>query len=400
MQFNFQQIIDALNENLPQSDNFAMRIARGSRVPGDYLGLSQILPMEMRPDYHVDGATMTIFPTMLGQVSMDEPYPPMGAMSSSQFFENTTKLGGSMFFSEKAQRDLQAWSEKIISLGVMDGQSTSAIFGDLSVGADGRGDANTVNGRRLNAVLGLARMIRQSHWDTYEHLIFRALATGEIDWTFGEIPLKVDYKVPAANVFTPRTGNDAYQGSTSKFWVDMRALHTKLNGFRIIMNSATWYSIINNSVNNIRVVVNEGMNRELVQIVGTTETNSTDVRDRVRITIYDKGGTLIDAKPGTADSARLISVPFLKNGEIVVVGEQKPDGFELLDGAVSDPDNTLRLGYTHVAPTIEGQGRPGIFARIYTPEQKPYQILAETAVNMLPVILNPKKLVILNSTVS
>lgn len=381
MQLTFQQIIDSLNASLPRSDNFAFRIARASVVPSDYI-FNTILPQENRPDFHVDGGTMTITPTMLGQVPMDEPYPPMGAMSSTQFFENTTKLGGHIFLPEKTQRDLLSWENSVIATGFRDGANSGTIISD-------------VNSRRMNTVLGFATMITKAHWDTYEWLRGKALAYGEIDWTFGKIPLQVNYNIPSGNIRTPRTGNDAYQGSTSKFWEDIRWLHTKLNRFRIIMNSNTWYSIIDQPANNIRVVVNEGMNREIIKFVGSIESNSTDVRDRVAVTIYDKSGSVIDAETGA-----LTAVPFLDDGKIIVVGELNPDGIELTQGSVADPDNELRLGYTHIAPTIEGQGRPGIWSRIFVPEGKPMQLLGETAVNMLPAILNPKKLVILTTEVT
>jgi hypothetical protein len=377
MQFNFQEIINQLNQGLPQSDNFAFRMARAVTIPGDYV-LNTILPQQDRPDFHVSGATMSIYPTMLGQVAMDTVYPPMGAISSSQFFENTTKLAGQIPLDEKTQRDLIAWENSQISVAFRDGVPQSQIASDI-------------NARRMNTVIGFSSMLLKSHWDTYEWLRGQALTTGKLDWTFGKIPLKVDYNVPTGNKKT-NSGNNRYGGSTSKFWDDMRFLSTKLNNFRIITNSNTWYTIIDNSVNNIRVVVNDGLNREIIKFVGTTETNSTDARDRVRMTIYDKSGTVIDAKTG-----ELTALPFIPDGYLIVVGEQNPDGFQLSQGSVADPDNLLQLGYTHIAPTIEGQGRPGIWSRIYTPEGKSMQLLAETCVNMLPVILNPKKLVILQT---
>jgi len=380
MQFNFGEIIANLNQRLPRSDNFAFKIARSTTVPSDYI-LNTILPQESRADFHIDGGTMTITPTMLGQVPMDEPYPPFGSIESSTFFENTTKLAGQIHLPEKTLRELYTWEQNLIALGVQDGRTNGEIAAD-------------VNGRRLNTVLGFAQMITRAHWDTYEWLRGMALTTGHLDWTFGKIPLNVDYNVPAGNIRTARTGNDAYQGTTTKFWDDIRWLYTKLSNFRIIMNSNTWYSIIDNEANNIRVVVNEGFSREIVKIVGSVENNSSDVRDRVRVQIYDKSGSVLKT------DGSLAVKQFVPDGKIIVVGETNPDGFEIELGSSEDPNNTLRLGYTHIAPTVEGQMRPGIWSRIYTPQDKPMQVLGETAVNMLPVILNPKRLVILTTEVS
>lgn len=380
MQFNFAEIIANLNARLPRSDNFAFKVARSTVIPSDYV-LNTILPQETRTDFHIDGGTMTFTPTMLGMVPMDEPYPPFGAMESSKFFENTTKLAGQIHIPEKTLRELYSWMQNLTALGVADGRSLGSIASD-------------VNGRLLDTVMNFAMFITRAHWDTYEWLRGMALTTGALSWTFGKIPLNVDYNIPAANIRTARTGNDAYQGSSSKLWEDIRWLYTKLSNFRIIMNSNTWYSMIDNSVNNIRVVVNDGFQREFVRIVGSTETNSTDVRDRVRVQIYDRSASVLK----TDGSLGIKQV--IPDGKIIVVGETNPDGIELTMGSSTDPNNTLRLGYTHIAPTVEGQMRPGIWSRIYSPEGKPMQVLGETAVNMLPVILNPKRLVILTTEVS
>ena len=380
MQFNFAAIIEQLNARLPKSDNFAFRIARASVVPADYV-FNSILPQEDRMGYHVDGGTMTITPTMLGMVPMDSPYPPMGAISTTTFFENTTKLGGQMFFPEKFQRDLISWEQSIASLGFNDGASTGSI-------------ASSINARRLEAVIGFANMVAKAHWDTNEFLRGQALTLGLLNWTYSDIPLSVNYNVPSANLPAQRTGTAAYNGSASTFWTDIRWVYTKLENPQFIMNTNTWLAIIGQAANNIRVVVNEGGVREIVRFVGTTETNSTDMRDRVRIVIYNKSGSVIKAD-GT-----LQAKPFLPDGKIICVGRATPDGFEFTQGSVANPDNDLRLGYTHIAPTIEGQGRPGPWARIFVPEARPYQLIAETAGNMLPVILNPNRLVVLDTTIT
>ncbi len=156
------------------------------------------------------------------------------------------------------------------------------------------------------------------------------------------------------------------------------------------MNSNTYYSIIDNSVNNIRVVDGSGDSRSIIRFVGTTETNSLDARDRTNIILYDKSGS------GLTPNATLQAKPFLPDGYVVLVGEQQPDGFELTQGSTEDPDNMLRLGYTHIGPTVEG-GRMGIWSRIFTPEAKPYQLMGESYVNAMPVILNPNKIIILKT---
>jgi hypothetical protein len=393
MQFNFQEIINALNENLPQSDNFAFRIARAMRTPDEYV-LNQILPDEKRPDFHVTGAAMTITPTLLGQTAMDSPYPPMGNLSSSQFFENTTKFAGQMFFSEQQQRDLLVMINSMIATSAGMGATLSDIFGNMSIDPNtGRGDNGTVNGRRLNALLGLAAMMRQSHWDTREWARGEALTEGILDFTFGVIPLKVDYNIPAANIRT-NTGTDTYDGTTSKWWADVRFVNKILDNPTFIMNSDTYRKIVFNDANQIEEIDISGGTRRLRRYRPADVVQKRDANETMSVTIYDKGGTVMKVNPKDK-TLDLQALPFVKNGRVIVVGQQQQSQIELLYGAVNDVDSTLKLGYTHVAPTVEGMMMPGEWMRIYTPEQKPYQVMAETAVNFLPAILNPKKLIIL-----
>jgi hypothetical protein len=84
----------------------------------------------------------------------------------------------------------------------------------------------------------------------------------------------------------------------------------------------------------------------------------------------------------------------MKNKRVIVIGELQTSQIELELGGVTDPDNNLSLGYTHVGPSVEGGGRPGIYANIYTLPHKANQLFVDTYVNMLPAILNPKKLII------
>lgn len=376
MQFDFQTAINALNDQMPFGDNFAFKAARAQAVPSDYL-FETILPTENHPSYHVNGGSMRIYPTMAQLTPMDTPPKPIGAMESSFFNENTAKWGGMMHFPEERLRALQEMANYIRSQGITDG---------LSIGQIQETEAKRVT----ETLLGFSDILLRAQWDNFEYLRGQALAYGSISLANSGIDLTVDYDVPSANKITRTGSGNSYYGTTSKWWTDIRTVCTKLNNFRIIMNSQTYYSIIDNSVNNIRVVDGTGLTRQIVKVVGSLESNSTDQRDRVTIILYDKSGSGITPK-GTRKA-----LPFLPNGKVVVIGEQQPDGFELLQGSTPDPNNLFRLGYTHLAPTVEG-GRSGIYSRIFTPEAKPMQLLGETYANALPVILNPNKVMILTT---
>lgn len=376
MQFDFQSVIDALNGKLPFGDNFSFQNSRTRVVPGDYL-FNTIMPQELHPTYNVAGGTMRIYPTMVGQMPMDTPPPPIGAMEATQFNENTTKIGGQMHFPEARLRELQNWASYQRSQGVGDGLSIDAI-GALE------------KARLVEVLLGFSDLLLKAQLDTFEWLRGQALTTGGLSWNYNKLQLTVDYGVPSANKITRTGSGNSYYGTTSKFWTDIRFAYTKLNNFKVIMNSQTYYSIIDNSVNSIAVIGDGLGTRTIVKAVAPTAPQIADKRDRLEIVIYDKSGSVIN-KSGTVQA-----LPFLPNGKIIIVGEQQPDGFELTQGSTPDPTNLLRLGYTHIAPTVEG-GRMGIWSRVYTPEAKPYQLLGETVANGMPVILNPNKVMILTT---
>ncbi len=393
MEFTFFDIIAMLNQNLPQSDNFAFRMARNAQQPGRYLLTRQVLPRENRPDWHVTGGTMTITPTLLGDVAMDSPYPPMGNMEATAFFENTSKFAGQMFFNEKQQRELITAINGLRVAGSLDGLSQAQIMGDFDtqmnmIRATGRADDNTINGRRLNQVLGILASIQKSNWDTGEYLAGMALTEGALSYTFNDIEMNVSYDIPAANV-KDYSGNDRFDQSASKFWTFIKAAYRQLSNPVFIWNSNSYYDVAENTVNQIEGVQIAGDTRRLVRYQENVIRQRQDDRESITTRIYDAAGAVMN--PATKS---IVSKPFIKDKRLIAIGGLNPDGIELTLGGMTDPDNSLRLGYTHVGPTVEGQGRPGIWARIYTPEGKPMQVLAETAVNMLPAILNPKRIMI------
>ncbi len=377
MQFDFAAAIAALNQNLPFGDNFAYQIARSRVVPGEYL-FNTILPTQNRPDYEVKGGTMRIYPTMAQLTPMDTPPKPIGAIESNFFNENTAKWGGTMHFPEERLRELQKMAQSAVAIGISDG---------LNLG----GLQNIPANAAAQAIFAFAELLLKSQMDNIEWLKGQALQQGAISLTNSGLNLTVDYDVPAANKIS-RTGTDAYGGTASKFWTDMRTVGKKLSNFKVMMNSNTYYAIIDQAFNNIRVDDMTGDVRTIVRYAANTTIGavSPDRRDRTNIIIYDKAGSGITPK-GT-----MKSLPFLADGKIICVGEGEPDGFELFEGSVPDPERRLRLGYGHMGPTVEG-GRPGIWQRVFTPEAKPFQLLGETFCNFLPVITNPKKIVILTT---
>lgn len=389
MEYSFLDIINMLNQNLPQSDNFAFRLARAALQPDTYL-FNRLLPRENRPDWHVTGGTMTITPTILGDVAMDSPYPPMGNLQSSAFLEKISKFGGQMFFTEQQQRELINMINALRVTASMDNRDAFGDFdGQMRMFAErGSADNNTINGRRINTIFGIIRSITKSHWDTGEWLSGEALTEGKINYTFNDLEMDIDYDVPAANI-DDYAGNDRFDQSASKWWTWVKKVHTKLDNPTFFLNSNSYYDITENDVNKIETLDITGMERRIRRYRDDAIVQKRDARESMTVNVYNKAGSIMDVTTKT-----LISKPFLKDKRVIAIGGLNPDAIELNLGGVTDPDNELALGYNHIGPTIEGGGRPGIWARIFTPEGKPMQILAETAANMLPMIYNPKRLMI------
>ncbi len=134
--------------------------------------------------------------------------------------------------------------------------------------------------------------------------------------------------------------------------------------------------------------------RRLVSRGGNTVPTS-DAREVITFITYDEEGEILDpANPG-----QTINVPFLPRNKIVWVGEATNDGYRVGQGATDDPTNDLALGYTHIAPTVEG-GMSGRWARLFTPEEQPWQLRGQGAQNLLPVIEAPAKIVVATSTIA
>jgi hypothetical protein len=372
MILNFAQ---ALKELGPDAVYKLMRQSK----PTDSYYLTGFLPEVMKSSYTVDNATISVIPTMAGLSGMDSPYPEGGVMTATKFLEKTAKITNQVTLSEQALREIQEMGMRM-------------------------GFGNTTDKMNLvEEVLNFTeKLIIQPHWDTNEFLIGQLFTTGEIDWTFNNLALTVDYGVPNGNKLTARTGNNAYGGSTSKFWEDIRLIQSKLNYdvAALFCHPTTFNEALDNSVNNIEVLeqttTKYGGVYRIAKLVGSNERRSSDSRDTVTITTYGAAGSLINP----ADPTSIINKPFLTAGKLVGVGRQNVDGYIPGEGSTDSVNRDRALGYTHVAPTTEGNGQMGRWARVYTPEGQPMQIKGQGVGNVLPVLQAPDKVVIATTDIA
>lgn len=365
----------------------AFRIANEAE-PGNAYLLNSILPEENHNTYVARTGNMTVRTTMAGMVGMDSPYPESGFVEMSEMSEETTKIANRLRLPEKMLRELHEFLRNVRD-GVLDNGGTL------------RQAATRTNEEAAKVALNFVdKIIVQAHMDTFEYLRGQALSTGKIDWVFNKKRLRVDYGVPAANKFAKRTGADGYGGESSKFWADHRAAKRILGSIRaIICQSDVKEMILANAANQMEILTEmEGGAVEVVRLVGDQARRSTDARDRSMLIPYDRAGEVINP----TNTEETIQVPFVKAGKLIYVGDNIVNGFRIgvNPGSTADPEANNRLGHTHIAPTIEGDGAPGRWADVRTPDGEPWALESRGVTNGLPMLEAPHKLVILETDVA
>lgn len=364
MYLDFSKVINDLGTDA------AFEVASAQRDMSEYM-LAAFLPEINKTSYHVEGASLTVRPTMAGLAAMDSPYSKAGVITASSFLERSAKVASQVSMREETLRELQE------HLRVM-GESGN-VRGDFLA---------------LETLAFLEDVVIQGHMDTFEFLRGRALADGAIDWTFNGLSLTVDYGVPSANKLTKRTtaSDTAYGGTDSKFWDDVRELQRILRYSvqAFITHPDTMDEILANSANGIRVMEQTESYFEIVRVVGSTERDSSDRRDVIRIYTYGAEGEIIDASDVTTTKM----IPFFPRGKLVAIGRPGRRGYVVGQGSARDVMTNKALGYTHIAPTVEGGGRPGRWARLFVPQERPWELHAQAVTNGLPVIENPELIAI------
>src|SRR5665811_321572 len=352
------------------------RLIREARPTSDYY-LTTFLPEMLRPTYHVEEGSMKVHATMAGLTGMDSKYPETGVISASKFLEKSAKIANQATLTEQALRELQEFMMRLSTSG---------------------GNVNAPKTLALEALNFFNKVIMQPHWDTMEYLKGQLFTTGEIDWTFNGMEVKIDYGIPVANKLTARTGNDAYGGTASKFWTDVRLIQKALNYAvqAYFCHPDTFDAILDNPENAIKIVEKTefkyGNEYKITKYEALNGVNveSSDNRDTVTIRTYGAEGELINP----ADPKTTITVPFLSGGKLVGVGRPTTRGYIPGEGATDDASRDRALGYTHIAPTVEGNGQSGRLGRLYTPESMPMQLVGQGVTNGLPVLSGPEKVVI------
>jgi len=355
------------------------RLANEARPETEYL-FARLLPEVRSASYTAESGNMTVRTTMAGLVGTDSVYPPGGVVVADTFREGTAKIAIEVPLGEMTLRQIQQ---------MLLNQAAQAALG---------GNAGSKIDLAEEALNFQEKVVLQAIRDTMEYLRGEALTTFAIDWTFNRKRLQVNYGAPAGHLMTNRTGTAAYGGSASAFWTDMRAARSLLRnqtGIVFVTHPDTLDVVLANTANSLAMVAQDAGGvtvRRYISINGQN-TFSDDARDTVRIVTYDREGEILD--PSTPGAT--IRVPFLSRGKILAVAPVGDTGYRVGQGATPAADNATALGYTHVGPTMEGDGELGIWSEMYTPQNAPWALHGRGAANVLPIIEQPKKLVVLST---
>lgn len=374
MNINFTAALDYLRRTA--GDNFEVEIANAERPPSNYL-FEQVLPERRVDDYMASNAALSILSTMAGLVGMDSPLPPVGAASGRTWIQDTFKIGGQFYFPEQMLRHLQNQAMRIRAGG---GDDTRAIAA---------------------RIINFAKFLRQPLLDTAEFLRGMALMTGGIDWTFNAKRINFTYGVPAGNLFAERTGTAAYHDVDSVWWDDWYAVRSILdNQIRAVFATpATITAITGNAANDIRLTATDERGSASFIRLSNPEMDvaSSDFRDQARIVAYNAKGNVFDLSSGNL--GKVVQVPFLNDGYVIVVGgaASGDQAFSVDDSGDEVRDASgIELGYTHIAPTVEG-GAVGRWERIYTPENTPWSLMGQSVMNLVPVLQGVENLVVMRT---
>lgn len=365
MDFSFAEALRALGRYA------AFQIINGARPASEYL-LATLLPEDPKPTYYVDAGFMTVRTTMAGLAGMSSPYSPGGVIEASTFLEKSAKIAQEVTMEEEALRTLQE------------------ILRQRGLAANSQ-----VQFLATEALNFYDKLIVQAHMDTAEWLRAQCLMYGNINWTFNKMNLNVDYGVPVAFLPAKRTGSDAYDNTASKFWTDHYAALEALyyNVRCIILNGPTMLKMLNNPVNNFQVI-NMTQNADGTGIytvrrfrpaatagASPVDVISNDARDTVSFITYDNEGEVLDP----SDTSKTQRIKFIDDGVLVYVANNRSNGYRVGEGATRDPIRDMALGYTHIAPTVEGGGMMGRWGDMRVPEDRPWAISGRGVTNLLPV---------------
>lgn len=364
----------------PVGDALTVQAILSTMTPDDFFDLANrptdeseyalaaILPEELRATYEAKAGSLKVIATPAGETGMDSPYVPVGLMELNALSKPIAKWTAESLMTEQQQRELQQMLLQYRA-GLMRGDAVTYLRNFI---------INWLNG-----------VIAQAFSDRFELMRGETLFTGQLALRGGT----VDFGVPDRNRFAKRTGAQAYGGADSLLWRDMRAADNILGSTRTrIMSMNTLNEILDSGKNPLAVTseqISAGGNIKIVgvrRLIGSQQTLSLDARESFTLVGYNRR---VAIKVGQGYAYQQV----IPDGKIAVIGSNNVT-IDQTDGTVVRRPG---LGRLHVGPTVENDGRPGIWLNAYTPQDRPYHAIARGAANALTILDAAEKLVILDT---
>ncbi len=354
--------------------------------PGEAL-LVNFLPEERIADFTARSGAFKVIPVMAGLTGMDSPYTPGGTFEGTSFVEGTIKATIRTEMPEAFIREVMQMAREI-QLGTVEGTTRDYLAFQFLNWLEAVGDQGLADRREYTRGLAIST-----------GAMITAEGTGQNRKT-----ISIDFGVPAENKPAKFTAANGFAGTTSQFLAVARQARRRLKGGlrAIIMSDDTLQMILDNPAHGF-VVTAERLspqgNIRTVQVQravfqgGQTITPAIDRDVNATLTLIGYSRT-VNLR---TDSGTLVETQAFPDGVVSFVGNNTRVARTTSQGGVVQRVNAL--GYTHIAPTVEGGLAPGIFLDAFVDPKEPWQVRAHGAENFLPVLEAPSQLFIAQTDV-
>jgi hypothetical protein len=337
----------------------------------DNFFLAQILPPVRSTLADIRYGYFRVVTTPAPITAVDSPYDPVASIQSVDFNGATFKIAGKAMLSEAQQDAMHSRAQ----YNQLNGGNAVGVFEDfiMSLIEDG-----------VSLSLDYGEEITRA----------AALATGKLNLTQGLNQVSVDFGIPADYKFDrSTTAKGGYAGANSAWWADVDLVRGKL--FiepEAITDPITAAAILSNPVNRITTIARTQVSPtvvkyELARYAQVNGANSSlidpDVRAHVTLWVY--------GNRGDSSSASY----FWPTGNVTFMRrDNRPT--QLIDGQIVRG----AVGVTHIGPNTEAGFQSTRFLNARVDDDRPYQVIALGAEDILPQIREPRSLILVSTTVS
>ncbi|WP_407543785.1 hypothetical protein Q0M94_28295 (plasmid) [Deinococcus radiomollis] len=335
----------------------------------DNLFLAQILPPVRSTLADIRYGYFRVVTTPAPITAVDSPYDPVASIQAVDFNGTTFKIAGKALLSEAQQDAMHARAQA----NFMNGLNTQSVYEDfiMQLIEDG-----------VSLSLDYGEEITRA----------AALATGKLNLTQGLNVHQADFGVPADYRYDrSTTAKGGYAGANSSFWNDVYAIRDKLFVEpEAITDPITATAILNNPVNKIVVLERLQISPTVVKYtlgryaqVNGANSSLQDPEARARLTLW------VYANRGDSTGPY-----FWPSGNVTFMRrDQRPT--QLIDGQIVRG----ALGVTHIGPNTESGFQSTRFLKARVDDDRPFQVIALGAEDILPQIREPRNLVLVATTV-